>query len=636
MGIGERVGENVGERTGSSGTSGIFLFTPTNFTMGTPTDSSIPVSWTAPAQGSASEYRVKDNTTGLTVATVAWPSTGTTVVGLSPSTAYTFYVVTSDGTNESDPSNTDTATTTAATFDVPAIYLPDTTTFIHWSVPVRAYPGVDVDFKLTGYDWQNRTITWSLDTAPSGMTINSQTGVITWIPADPGQLGNHTVTARMTLAGGAFTTRTWIISVNTTDFIFVATTGSDTTGTGTIGNPYATVWRAQQDIVTGDGQTIYIRGGTYTATFLGDGSTWLFQTLTFPTDDYVYISAYESETVIFDQTLTEFGFKTFAQSVGFDKIEIKNCTGSETGGFMVKGQSFAKRCHAHDNSWNASQNCTGFLHSVASLLDSCLAHDNFNATGTTRNNSDYVWYGDQNEGVGSAGHAYVIDCVSGADTGANTSIIGFKIKHASTANNPVHYHRCVSRYCNNGFTLGQDYASMNHCIAFSPGGSAVNTLGGETTQQIFNGGLLRNSTCIATGAGSIPFDHYDPRTWYSTQVVDEGMLLQNCTLICDVTPSNNFGHCIHFANFTTSAARPDLLLVDFQIINNQMYTPGTNVMERTSLNFLNVTEVNALTNNSGNTNEGTPPASLIINNVGGGLDLTKTSWTWNNAAGTLS
>jgi len=43
--------------------------------------------------------------------------------------------------------------------------------------------------------------------------------------------------------------------------IYVAPTGSDTTGNGTIGSPYATLWKASTVAVAGD--TVYARGGTY-------------------------------------------------------------------------------------------------------------------------------------------------------------------------------------------------------------------------------------------------------------------------------------------------------------------------------------------------------------------------------------
>ena len=99
----------------SKGTPTLFplvLNAPTNFAMGTPTSTTMPVTWTAPAQGTAIGYKVYEGTTLL--ATVSWPATGTTVTGLTNSKSYTFYVVTYEDRGESADSNTDTATTAAA------------------------------------------------------------------------------------------------------------------------------------------------------------------------------------------------------------------------------------------------------------------------------------------------------------------------------------------------------------------------------------------------------------------------------------------------------------------------------------------------------------------------------------------
>lgn len=54
------------------------------------------------------------------------------------------------------------------------------------------------------------------------------------------------------------------ISVNQAKTYYVATNGSDTTGTGSISLPFATIMKAHQYVVAGD--TVFIRGGTYTMT----------------------------------------------------------------------------------------------------------------------------------------------------------------------------------------------------------------------------------------------------------------------------------------------------------------------------------------------------------------------------------
>ena len=55
-------------------------------------------------------------------------------------------------------------------------------------------------------------LTFSLDLAPSGMSIDGTTGLIQWTP-DSSQLGDHDVTARVTDADGLFDTQAFIVTI---------------------------------------------------------------------------------------------------------------------------------------------------------------------------------------------------------------------------------------------------------------------------------------------------------------------------------------------------------------------------------------------------------------------------------------
>ena len=55
-------------------------------------------------------------------------------------------------------------------------------------------------------------LTFSLDAAPSGMTIDGTSGLIEWTPAGT-QLGDHNVTVRVTDAAGLFDTQAFVIAV---------------------------------------------------------------------------------------------------------------------------------------------------------------------------------------------------------------------------------------------------------------------------------------------------------------------------------------------------------------------------------------------------------------------------------------
>jgi len=73
---------------------------------------------------------------------------------------------------------------------------------------------------------------------------------------------------------------------------FVATTGSDTTGDGSIGNPFASLWKALN--VSGNGDTIYMREGTY----IPKSKYYGLIKKTGTTAQPFTISAYNGETVI--------------------------------------------------------------------------------------------------------------------------------------------------------------------------------------------------------------------------------------------------------------------------------------------------------------------------------------------------
>ena len=517
-------------------------------------------------------------------------------------------------------------------FDVPSVYLPTSTKFIHWSVPLHAYTSIDLDYKLTGYDWFNRDLTWSLDTAPSGMSINSTTGVISWTPTEP-QAGDHTVTARLTPLNGIAVTRTWTITAGTADHIFVATTGNDTTGTGAIGAPYATLSKACGEITSAGDKVIMMRGGTYSGQNIGQPGTPLLSGLDFTESTQLLITAYPGETVIFDQTDTQYGLHQYTDYVVMDKLEVKNCTGNESAGILLWTKNACKRSSVHDSDWNRQFNCAGFYAGGDNVLDSCEAYDNnctSGCTGGLYNNHNYIFYCDK---VGATGETFVIDCLSGGDNKTNEAASGFRIKHSGTGAQ-VHLHRCVSRYSDVATCVGSDYSSLRHSISYGEStGEHVNNAdaGGKT-----NGMLIDHCTIIIHDNGTDVNGNsasgvFHPGWSFTTTTVNEGVRIQDTTIINKLARSGNGGCLI---SFSEAVGAPDTN--DFQIRDCKLYAPSDSGLMNDDGSFLNVAGINARTNSSGNTYEGAAPSSLVINDVGGGTNLTKTSWTWNNSAETLT
>jgi YD repeat-containing protein len=81
------------------------------------------------------------------------------------------------------------------------------------TAPTIATAGAAYTYPVTATDPDaGDVLTWSLTTAPTGMTIDSATGLIAWTPA-VGQVGANNVTVRVQDQGGLFATEGFTVSV---------------------------------------------------------------------------------------------------------------------------------------------------------------------------------------------------------------------------------------------------------------------------------------------------------------------------------------------------------------------------------------------------------------------------------------
>jgi hypothetical protein len=144
----------------------------------------------------------------------------------------------------------------------------------------KAYPGIMYNIRAAVIGGAYPYV-YSLTAAPSGMTINAQTGEISW----PNPQTSGTATLRVQDTEGTVITSSWTINVTTTGFKFVdaingrnsASNGcSSSCGTGTEANP----WRSVRDVIystTAAGDFLYFKNGTYRVTDIprGDaGGMW--------------------------------------------------------------------------------------------------------------------------------------------------------------------------------------------------------------------------------------------------------------------------------------------------------------------------------------------------------------------------
>jgi hypothetical protein len=145
----------------------------------------------------------------------------------------------------------------------------------------KAYPGLEYNVRLAVIGGAY-PFSYSLTTAPSGMTINSNTGVITW-PNPIAASAPYSVTARVTDQEGSTASVPWTITVTTSGFLFLdavngrASTCNGGSATGTIGDPFKTMndWYCGS---SGDNRFansfLYFRSGTYPMNTPAAGSGW--------------------------------------------------------------------------------------------------------------------------------------------------------------------------------------------------------------------------------------------------------------------------------------------------------------------------------------------------------------------------
>lgn len=154
------------------------LAAPTGLAAGTPTDTTIPLSWDAVtgANGYTVSYSADAGTTWLEVQVTG---TSTTLTGLTPSTAYTIRVRATDSTNTSAKSPW-SATISATTAAAP---LPVLATPTGLASPAQTATTVDLTWNAVT-DAENYVMSWSpagagtwTDVAPVATTSGTVTGL---------------------------------------------------------------------------------------------------------------------------------------------------------------------------------------------------------------------------------------------------------------------------------------------------------------------------------------------------------------------------------------------------------------------------------------------------------------------------
>jgi Putative Ig domain len=128
----------------------------------------------------------------------------------------------------------------------------------------KAYPGLEYNVKV-GVFGGTFPFVYSLTTYPSGMTINADTGVITW--SNPTTSGSpHNVTVSVKDSENTTVTRSWTITVTTSGFYFLDAANGNDGNSGTLASPWKTMgawFLNNKNDATYSGAFLYYRTGTY-------------------------------------------------------------------------------------------------------------------------------------------------------------------------------------------------------------------------------------------------------------------------------------------------------------------------------------------------------------------------------------
>lgn len=191
----------------------------------------------------------------------------------------------------------------------------------------RAYPGLiySVQIAAIGGTYPN---TYRLDSGPTGMSINSTTGELSW--ASPTESGSpHAVRVTVTDSAGETATVTWPITVTTQGFRFVdAVNGRSVAngGTGTLANPWRSMadWYINKYDSSYRGTFLYFRTGTYRTAEapIEDGYR-----LALPGNKPIVWLAYPGEKPVIDVTSSHVApYGGGCSNLYFEGLEFRNFT----------------------------------------------------------------------------------------------------------------------------------------------------------------------------------------------------------------------------------------------------------------------------------------------------------------------
>lgn len=141
--------------------------------------------------------------------------------------------------------------------------------------------------------------------------------------------------------------------------IYVATNGNDSTGDGSITNPYKTIQHASE--LTTPGTNVYVRGGTYQNLTFNDGDIWNGDNLA-----TIEVNGTPSAYITFQPYRDEQVILQFDDTYG---IIVKNASYVKIVGFEFKGISNQITIEEAQTAWGLYKDINGVIHDLQTEMN---------------------------------------------------------------------------------------------------------------------------------------------------------------------------------------------------------------------------------------------------------------------------
>jgi Secretion system C-terminal sorting domain len=226
-----------------------------------------------------------------------------------------------------------------------------------------------------------------------------------------------------------------------TDY-FVSPTGSNTTGNGTIGNPWQTIEYAINNIYPGD--ILYLRGGVYNeqVTSVRSGTA----------DAYITISSYNNEDAIIDGSGGVFNNGVIIDHSYLKLIGFTSRTWGSTG-IWLRDCQFVELLKLKVTDVMGGIDLTGTIHDF--VIDSCIIYDYYGGSGghgidATPGGTDSIYNG-------------VIKNTKAYTAGAFDNCDGFGLGHDGISN--IYLYNCEAYRVGDGFDISGRDIILERCSA---------------------------------------------------------------------------------------------------------------------------------------------------------------------------